>query len=337
MGPLEIIKSIPDKFQSALDSVDLRLFPSEIRKVEDCGVEFEICLCPALQEKLGPRADGGKTRDASCAVAVEKPNPFLPPYSPNLYVGDLALKDEEGTSEYVVLFNKFPVVPHHFLLVTKEFRSQSSPLLPSDLIQTYQLLLAARQENKHLLAYYNCGPYSGASQSHKHVQFIEVASSGPPIEKLTRMAKLEVSGKPFAIPSLPYANHIYRLPTLSTDSTPEELHRTLFPPFLSLLDLVISTVRHDPEYPSGLPSYNVIMTLEHIHMIPRRHETHTPEGTEAVINVNSLGYAGMLLAKSDSELEAIKKVGPGKILRGVGVESVHDLQVAGASLEADGL
>lgn len=72
-------------------------------------------------------------------------------------------------------------------------------------------------------------------------------------------------------------------------------------------------------------------------MIPRWHETYTLEDSDTTINVNSLGYAGMLLAKSNSELEQIKKVGPGKILRGVGVESVHDLQVAGLSLEVDGL
>ncbi|KIM69788.1 hypothetical protein SCLCIDRAFT_1172347 [Scleroderma citrinum Foug A] len=333
MGPSEIITSIPEKYQSALSSTELRFFPSEIHKVEDFGVEFEVRLCPALQEKLEPKAEAR----ATSAAATGKPKPFLPPYSPNLYVGDLALEDEDGTSEYIVLLNKFSVVPHHFLLVTKEFQPQTSPLFPSDLVQIYQLLLAARQENRHFIAFYNCGPNSGASQSHKHVQFIEVANGGPPVEKLTRTANLEVSGKPFAIPSLPYANHVYRLPALSTDSTPAELRRILFPPLLSLLDLVISTVRHDPDYPSGLPSYNIIMTLEHIHMIPRWHETYILEDSDTTINVNSLGYAGMLLAKSNSELEQIKKVGPGKILRGVGVESVHDLQVAGLSLEVDGL
>lgn len=145
------------------------------------------------------------------------------------------------------------------------------------------------------------------------------------------------AGKPFAIPSLPYANHIYRLPALSTGSTPAELRRILFPPLLSLLDLVISTVWHDPDYPSGLPSYNVIMSLEHIHMIPRRHDAYTLGDSGIMTSVNSLGYAGMLLARSDTELEQIKKTGPGKILRGVGVEGVHDLLVAGGSLEADGL
>jgi len=150
---------------------------------------------------------------------------------------------------------------------------------------------------------------------------------------MPRELKRSHTGKPFAISSLPYANHVFRLPPLSGNLSVGELSQAVFPPFLSLLDLVISTIRHDSDYPSGSPSYNVILTLEHMHMIPRRHEAYKIEEMQQLISVNSLGFAGMLLAKSESELEAMKKEGIGRILRGVGLESVHDLQVAGTSLE----
>jgi ATP adenylyltransferase len=114
-----------------------------------------------------------------------------------------------------------------------------------------------------------------------------------------------------------------------------ELSDTLSRAFLSLLDLVISTVRHAPDYPAGLPSYNVLMTLDHMHMIPRRHEAYVlPETGERVL-VNSLGFAGMLLLKREEQLQVVKREGVGKILRGVSVESVHDLQVDETSREAD--
>jgi len=71
-----------------------------------------------------------------------------------------------------------------------------------------------------------------------------------------------------------------------------------------------------------------------MHAIPRRHEAYRIEETQGLISVNSLGFVGMLLAKSESELKAMKKEGVGRILRGVGLESVHELQVAGTSLEA---
>jgi ATP adenylyltransferase/5',5'''-P-1,P-4-tetraphosphate phosphorylase II len=37
-----------------------------------------------------------------------------------------------------------------------EFQSQTSPLNPSDLVQAYLLLHAARASGKHLFAFYNC-------------------------------------------------------------------------------------------------------------------------------------------------------------------------------------
>jgi len=331
MQPSDIISVLPEKFKNASEQI---VFPSIVYEHQDIGLEFELRLCTAIQKKTVDRDAAGHLSLSSESSAVAKKNPFAPPYDPQLYLGELSLQDGDDASDYVVLLNKYSVAPHHFLLVTKDFTPQTSPLLPQDLVQTYLLLLAARQANKHFIAFYNCGSNSGASQLHKHIQFIEVGRDGPPIEKFARKAILEVSGKPFAISSLPYANHVFRLPPLSGNLSVGELSQALFPPFLSLLDLVISTVRHDPDYPPGSPSYNVILTLEHMHLIPRRHEAYKIEETQELISVNSLGFAGMLLAKSESELEAMKKEGIGRILRGVGLESVHELQVAGTSLEA---
>jgi sulfate adenylyltransferase (ADP) / ATP adenylyltransferase len=136
--------------------------------------------------------------------------------------------------------------------------------------------------------------------------------------------------------SLPYANHIIRFPSTFSSSPPSQLTQTITQAFLSLLDLTISTIRHDPEYPAGKPSYNVLITLEHMHLIPRRLESATLEwetkntsGGPQPLSVNSLAFAGMLMTRSEEELEAVKREGVGKILRSVGLKSVHDLQVAG--------
>lgn len=112
------------------------------------------------------------------------------------------------------------------------------------------------------------------------------------------------------------------------------MERILADAFLSLLDLVVSTVRHAPDYPAGRPSYNVIFTLEHMHLIPRRYETYSLPETGDVVSVNALGFAGMLLVKADEDLERVKAHGVWKILKGVGLDSVHELQVAGTTDEA---
>ncbi|KAJ7691257.1 ATP adenylyltransferase [Mycena rosella] len=331
MTPAEILTQLGPRFEQAKEAEGgLLFFTSTIVKHRDeSGIEYEITLCPALQNK--PHLPTPHFAQENKPLKFD---PFLPPYDPNLHVGPLELRLDGSEEDYVVLLNKYSVVPQHFLLVTKEFRSQASPLLPPDLVQTYLLLAAARKARRNLFAFYNCGDNSGASQAHKHIQFIPLEDEdGPPIEYLARSVKLETADTPFAL-NLSYANHVYRFPDRFYSYSPEALEPVLAQAFLSLLDLVISTIRHDPEYPAGKPSYNVVITLEHMHLVPRRQETHVLAETGDQLSVNALAFAGMLLVKSERELEAVKTEGVGKILRAVGLESVHELQVQGTAAEA---
>ncbi|KAF9010571.1 ATP adenylyltransferase-domain-containing protein [Cyathus striatus] len=319
MPPTDIIATVPESFKKALNSGDLFYFPSTIKKHLDSSVEFEIRLCPALQNKPHlptPHFDSDVATDGGLS----------------LHVGDL--HDELNNEEYAILLNKYAIVSEHFLLVTKEFKSQSSPLMPSELLQTYLILQAARRTGKSFFAFYNCGDNSGASQPHKHIQFIPVDLDGPPVERLAKTVQLETPDKPFTINKLPYANHTFRFPSHISTLPVEQLEETLSRTFLMLLDLTISTIRHDPDYPTGRPSYNVIITLEHMYLIPRRQETHILEETGEKLSINSLGFAGMLLVKSEKELEAVVKETPGKILRDVGLENIDELLIAGTSQEA---
>lgn len=99
------------------------------------------------------------------------------------------------------------------------------------------------------------------------------------------------------------------------------------------MDLVISTIRHDPDYPKGSPSYNVILSLEHLHLIPRKEEHHILQKTGDKLPVNSLGFAGMLLVKSEEELEAVKAAGVCNILKSVGLQSIDDSETVNDSGE----
>lgn len=64
-----------------------------------------------------------------------------------------------------------------------------------------------------------------------------------------------------------------------------------------------------------------------MHIIPRKQETCTLEATKEKLNVNALGFAGMLLVKSEEELGVVRGEGVGKVLRGVGLENVHEVQM----------
>ncbi|KAJ2928607.1 hypothetical protein H1R20_g8479, partial [Candolleomyces eurysporus] len=311
----DIIKKVPGAYESALKSGDLFYFPSTIEKHNELDIDFEITLCPALQKKPtlpSPRFEV-ETTASEAAADDTKIDPFAPPYNPQLHVGDL--KDELTEEEFVILLNKFSVVPHHFLLVPKGSKISLSALIGID-------------------ASWAGGENSGASQPHKHIQFLPTESPlSPPIETLARKAQLEQPTRPFSLTSLPYASSSFRFPSYLDTFSVEDLEKVLSDVFLQLLDLCISTVRHDPDYPPGRPSYNVIITLEHMHLVPRKFETHLLEKTGERLPVNALGFAGMLLVKSEQELDAVRYETVAKILRGVGLESVHEDQVEGTAKE----
>jgi sulfate adenylyltransferase (ADP) / ATP adenylyltransferase len=116
-----------------------------------------------------------------------------------------------------------------------------------------------------------------------------------------------VADRPFTLVGLPYANHVVRLPTSLPSAPADEQAATLSQCFISLLDLAISTIRHDENYPAGRPSYNVILTLEHLYIIPRKLENAILEESGDQLSVNSCGFAGQLLVKSEKELQIVIK------------------------------
>ncbi|KAL5528319.1 APA2 [Sanghuangporus sanghuang] len=331
-----IISQVSERFAQARESGDLLFFPSEVYLHEEAGIQFQIRLCPALQQK--PRLPTPHFDDEQSAanehgayrvdMHPKKPDPFAPPYIPNLLVGEL--RDEEEGEEFVILLNKYSVVPNHFLMVTKGYKSQTGPLFPAELVQTYLLLDAARRAGKDFFAFYNCGDVSGASQAHKHIQFLPVEDDGPPIERLARTVNLGHDSIAFTFNSLPFATHVRRLPSSLGSSPRQEMEDILGEAFMTLLDLAISTVRHDPTHPAGQPSYNVILTRQHMYLVPRKREEHILRETGDPLSVNALGFAGLLLVKSERELEAVKRESAVEILRDVALENVHEQQIVGA-------
>ncbi|QRW11548.1 hypothetical protein RhiLY_10547 [Ceratobasidium sp. AG-Ba] len=351
----EVISAIPSQFEKAKASGALLFYPSTVHRSEEHGVNFEISTCPALQKK--------PTLPAPDFVKQDKPDPFAPPYVSDLHVGEL--KDQLDGDEYVILLNKFSVIPGHFLMVTKDFVPQDTPLTPSDLTQAYLLIRAARKSSSPVFAFYNCGKDSGASQPHKHVQLIptredeadedeeEEGGRRPPIEALASRLTLEDEKKIFALP-LPYVHLVHKLDlpksTVSglkplAEQPLEQLSQKLTSAFISLLDEAFQSVRRyhasDPTDSTSITStsYNVLLTSEHMHLIPRRreltqdvlHPVHeegkAEEKDEAYtpqqLSVNALGFAGMLLAKSDAEMRAIQAKGVVELLTQVGVPKVE--------------
>lgn len=178
------------------------------------------------------------------------------------------------------------------------------------------------------------------------------------------------SAKAFALP-LPYVHLVQKLDLPKTtvsggkplsEKALEELGQRLTDTFLGLLDEALhatrlydstqlSTTEPPPETNgrTSALSYNVILTSDHMHLIPRRREhtidelhpihleTTTTADADAAytpqrLSVNALGFAGMLLAKSDAEMQAIRARGVIELLTQVGVPRVEDKQEADGGL-----
>ncbi|POY71973.1 hypothetical protein BMF94_4982 [Rhodotorula taiwanensis] len=323
-------QKIKTQFKAAKDSNAVVFFDSEVVELDDAdtGIPFEVRYVPGLAKK--PQGDGGKKSAGEEKNGDERPaDPFAPPYVEELFVAEETVKEDEDDSgeAFVVLLNKFCVVPRHALLVTKNFARQTAPLSPLELFATWSIIKQLSSREKHL-GFFNCGSESGASQPHKHLQFMPLSGGVVPFDEIIDAHKPQNRRSCFQLP-LPYANFTALIdPPSAASSVPGYMGQR----YLELLDLMIDHRRRlAEEDPSTAPdgghvrlselSYSLIITPTYLHLVPRRRETYTTERGHA-LSINALGYAGMMLVKDQESLEDVKKVGVLAILTDLGFRPV---------------
>src|SRR5215813_96042 len=229
-------------------------------------------------------------RKAVQTAAAGTSNPFLP-YDPDLFVASIS-------PTHISLLNKFNVVEHHLLIVTRAFEDQQSQLTQKD---CEALLIALTEIDG--LAFYNAGPVAGASQRHKHLQLIPLPSIGPrlPIESLLRF--VQMAGATGTVPRLPFL-HAYAPMDPGWTNPQKDSGASFFACYRSLLRAAGLSV--DATVGSRAPTapYNLLATRRWLLLVPRSQECF--EG----ISVNALGFAGALLVKDAAQLDLLRKHGP---------------------------
>lgn len=221
-------------------------------------------------------------------------NPFLP-YDERLFVADVS-------DTHVCLLNKFNVLDHHLLLVTRAFEAQDERLTTAD----FEALLGCLVEGE-ALGFYNSGPVASASQPHKHLQVVPLplagALEGPPAGG---GAAREVGGTPLepwlevpdgvgAAPRLPFVHALA--------ATPEE-PAAARARYLELLRAADAEAR----------PYNLVVTPRWMLLVPRS------RAAWQGIEVNALGFVGALLVRDREKVEVLRRVGPLRLLREVGFQ-----------------
>jgi sulfate adenylyltransferase (ADP) / ATP adenylyltransferase len=287
LQPGTLWTKVQQQTQWALNCGALQHIPTTYEWVEQDDVRFLVRVLASLQRK----ETATQERDKDF-------NPFLP-YDPNLFVVDLS-------PTHLVLLNKFNVMDHHILIVTRGFELQAHLLTAAD-FQALALVLSEMDG----LAFYNGGAIAGASQRHKHLQIVPLPfvpdGSRLPLEPLLQEA---VSGSGVGShPQLPYRHAIAPLHDLDF-TQPFSLSNPLLERYhhlLSTLALVDSSAAIEP-----LGAYNLLVTRQWMCVVPRSQESF------ASIPVNSLGFTGTLLVKNQAQMAQLQQLGPFTVLTKVG-------------------
>jgi sulfate adenylyltransferase (ADP) / ATP adenylyltransferase len=265
--------------------------------IEDCGVRFLVRQVSSLARKEearhAPKPNAG-TRGAF--------NPFLP-YDPDLFVADIS-------DTHVALLNKFNVIDHHLLIVTRGFESQDALLDLADLAA-----LIACMDEFHGLGFYNGGVDAGASQLHKHLQIVPLplAESGPPLPIESVLASACMEGSIANVPGLPFRHAFARL-ELAPAASRHAVHAA-FDCYHALLEAVgLQAIEVNGELHQSAP-YNLLVAPRWMLLVPRSSER--VEG----ISVNALGFAGSLFVRDAAQMQVIEALGPMTVLRRVAVSA----------------
>lgn len=260
--------------------------------IEDNGARFFVRVLSGLRRKDEAR----KKQDAE-VKAGKAVNPFLPPEK-ELTVCDV-------TDTHVAVLNKFNVVDHHLLIVTRHFEDQDTLLTPGDFEALWRCMAEYRG-----LGFYNGGREAGASQQHKHLQLVPLpmAPEGPaaPIEPL--LAAADGEKKPCTVPGFPFLHAFVRLEKDLWKAPVEAAKKSFF-----LYSEMLSGLGMDLPSASGLGQqsgpYCFLTTREWMLLVPR-----TKEFFED-ISFNSLAFAGSFFVRNEAQLARLQKYGPLNALR----------------------
>ncbi|KAL9094053.1 MAG: hypothetical protein Q9165_003723 [Trypethelium subeluteriae] len=326
------------KYKTARAAQSLVFSSTELAIIETgASVPFQLRYCPALAKK--PQKDGSAkdSKDES-----KKPDPFDSPDEALL----ITQLPKENPSHLLVL-NKYPVIPEHFILATKQNKQQTALLERDDLEATYACLksweAASSNEPKRLFAFFNSGDHSGASQPHRHVQFLPVEQMAGDsesgrwkmlIDNIEDHAPSQGLGYSDLTvhPALPFLHYGHKIQPDIDAMGLFELYDRLYRAAESAVRLYIENnpgalELHPIEGGSNPISYNLGLTTSFMVICPRRREGETlirSDGSEiGSVALNGTLLAGTLMVKNEEEWEILKsnKSKFDEILTAIGIPS----------------
>jgi len=281
--------------QHALACGALQSIATDYETLDDADIQFGARIVSSLAHKALHRR--------RAAVTAHDGNPFLP-YEQDLFVAAVG-------DRYICLLNKYNVLDNHLLVITREFEDQESLLS----IEDFQALWTCFPTWK-VLAFYNSGKISGASQPHKHIQLV-------PIDPFVAVGKHNVvaiadevtagARRTVELPFYRFQHYLFALNRPPNADVLDWAHETS-DRYLAVLDAAGLL-----EYRAGATritgAYNLLIGPRWLLLVLRLCEHF--QG----ITINALGFAGSFFLQNREQLQQVRKHGPLKTLRAVAVHA----------------
>tara|TARA_R110002049_G_scaffold291248_1_gene475060 strand:+ start:269 stop:1144 length:876 start_codon:yes stop_codon:yes gene_type:complete len=277
--------SLPDlaSLDAAIERAEsagaLHAIRTEQTFIEDDGIRFLVRWASSLAAK-----DAARKPERREAAPM---NPFLPP--------EAALTLGPVGRDHLLVLNKYPVIARHLLIVTREFAEQSAPPTRADFAALAGVMAALDG-----LGFYNGGEAAGASQRHKHLQWIPESPQSDCLRAMTAALPTDIA--PLELiehPQLAWRHAFVRLPAQADGDT-----------MLAAFELARTHCALRPEGES-MPPYNLLANEAWMLVVPRLRE-HC-EG----ISINALGFAGSMFVRDAAQIETVRAIGPLKMLAAV--------------------
>ena len=292
LAPGTLLAALEERSRHALAVGALHPIESECEFFRQAGIPFFVRVAANLRRKEEEKAE----RETAQAPQAPDFTPFLPPEEELL----VALVSET----HMGVLNKFNVIPHHLLILTRRFESQEFLLNQEDFEA-----LAACLNDVDGLGFYNGGTVAGASQAHKHLQIIPLpmTAKGCPVPLEAIFQPADLLGDIQCLDPLPFRHAFSGLP-YPLPGDPSEAGHLLRERYLSLLKAAgVEIQQASGEEPKPAP-YNLLLTRRWMLVVPRSRECFGP------ISINALGYAGSLFVKNAKERRLLREAGPLSVL-----------------------
>ena len=294
---MSLIEQIDRRIESALESGALEPIHAESCEVVERGMRFTLRWVSTLANKDAATPATTTGSEVTMPGGPRDPdfNPFLNP-DPALTVGPIG-------EMHTVILNKFPVCERHLVLARQSFEEQLIPLAECDFIALGRLMCDYGG-----LGFYNGGAAAGASQRHKHVQWIPEAEGNASLD-------LYLPGLPAGVPALEAVHHAslglrhcFVRVGEAPDDDPVGFGRTMHAAFeRARVELSLGV-----DEQGLLPAFNLLVGQGWMLVVPRSVECFED------VSVAAINFGGVLYVRRREQLDRLRAVGPLAALASVG-------------------